>query len=341
MKGFYIASCGTSETSGIYWGCIEDGRFRQLEFHRQNCASYLAFSEDRRILHVILAGREYGGLANYSIAEDGSLTKRSEFLTPGEGFCHLAVAPGGRYVYAANYMGGALVRFHLDGEEITGFENVVVHAGHGPDAERQEAPHVHCTVVTPDRKFLCTVDLGIDCIDAYPLNGEGDIDPSRAIRSHILPPGSGPRHFLFAADGRSAYLVNELGNTVMVLDYSDGHFTIRQTLTTLPDGFNDFSKASAIRISPDGRFLLASNRGYDSIAVYRVGTDGLLTPRGIVKIPGNFPRDFNFLPGGEYLLAGCENSSDAFLCHFDASTGEVVLKEKIISQMPRPICIHW
>lgn len=342
MDSFYIAACGTSDSSGVYRYAIENGTLRRLGFYRQNCASYLTFSENKRTLFVILEGKEFGGLASYSVAEDGSLEKRSEFLTPGEGCCHLAMAPGGRYVYAANYRDGALVRFSLSGDTITGAETVAKHTGHGPDADRQEAPHIHYTIVTPDRKYLCTVDLGIDCIDAYPFTADGDIDVSKAIRSVIQPAGSGPRHFIFAADGRTVYLVNELANTVMVLDYDDGHFAIRQTLSTLWSVENvDFSKASAIRLSPDGRYLLASNRGCDSIAVYAVGADGLLAQRSLVKVPGSFPRDFNFLPDGDYILAGCENSSDAFLYRFNASSGELALEDKVISQIPRPICIHW
>ena len=342
MKSFYIAACGKDDRAGIYLGYLEDGAYRQQAFYRQNCASYLAFSEDRRTLFAILEGSDFGGLASYSVAEDGTLSKRSEFLTPGDGYCHLAVAPGGRYVYAANYMGGTLVRFSVSGDAITGMEVMAKHTGCGPVADRQEAPHIHYTIVTPDRRFLCTVDLGIDCIDAYPFTSDGDIDVSKAIRSRILPAGSGPRHFIFAADGRTVYLLNELANTVMVLDFDDGVFTIRQTLPTLWAVDNaGFSKASAIRLSPDGRFLFASNRGYDSIAVFNVGSDGLLSPHGLVKVPGSFPRDFNFLPEGDYILAGCELTNDAFLYHFNASSGELLLDGGLISLIPRPICILW
>ena len=340
-KFFYITACGTDEASGIYQACLENGLYRQLGFARQDCASYLAFSEDHSLLYVALEGKQKGGLASYAIQPDGSLKKLDELLTPGMGYCHLAVVPGGRFVYVANYSDGFLMRFSVDNGKILNYEIIDRHTGHGPYVGRQETPHVHYTILTPDKKYLCTVDLGIDRIDAYPLNADGTVDVANAKRSAIVPAGSGPRHFIFAQDGKTAYLLNELANTVMVMDYADGLFSIRQTLPTLPAQLHSFSKASAIRFSPDRRFLFASNRGYDTIATFAIQPDGSLKPHALDFIGGQGPRDFNFLPDGKTIFVGCENSNNAFLFDYDATTGRMTPNGDTLPQITRPICILW
>ena len=341
QKLFYVAAGGISETSGIYWACLDDGRYRQIGFIRQDNVSYLAFSHDRSILYAVMEGKEKGGLAAYAIQPDGSLQKIDQFLTPGIGYCHLAVVPGGKYVYVANYFDGTLERFSVEKGKILNHEVIDRHTGKGPYAGRQDSPHVHYTILTPDKKYLCTVDLGLDRIDAYPLDIDGNADVADARRSIITPVGSGPRHFLFANNGKTAYLINELANTVMVLNYVDGFFAIRQTLSTVPNEMDTFSKASAVRLSPDQRFLMASNRGYDTIASFAIQPDGTLKAHALDFIGGQFPRDFNFLPDGKTLFVGCETSNNAFLFDYETTSGRISPNGGMLSAIPRPICILW
>ena len=139
----------------------------------------------------------------------------------------------------------------------------------------------------------------------------------------IEPEGSGPRHIVFKSNGKDAYLVNELLNTVMFLKYHDGIFDILQTLSTIPDDFTAFTKAAAIRLSPDEKYVYASNRGHDSIAVFKIGRTGKLKRTAIVSSNGISPRDFNFLPDGKHLIMTNENTDNALVYKWNSKDGSI------------------
>ncbi|MPM70519.1 6-phosphogluconolactonase [bioreactor metagenome] len=175
----------------------------------------------------------------------------------------------------------------------------------------------------------------------YPFTAAGNIDLDKAYGFKVEPAGSGPRHLVFNSRGDRAYLVNELGNTVIVLGYAAGRLEFMQLLPTLPADCRKDSKASAIRLSPDGRFLYASNRGYDSVAIYAVNPgDGTLEFRELVESGGSSPRDINFLPGGKTFAAANEFSGRVAFFDFDAATGKLTPSGRI-AVMSRPLAIFW
>ncbi len=336
---FYVAACGTGDDAGIYTIDIRDGRYNRLAFLPYKGASYLCYSNDGRFL--FLANEDVdGGVASFAI-EGESLRLTSQIIASGNRCCHVTVSPDGRFLYAANYGKGQLLEYAVKPEtgEISGMTKLVQHEGRGVNPARQEKAHVHSSYFTPDGKYLVSIDLGLDAIDAYPwCEGKG-IDEAAARRSVIAPAGSGPRHLVWAKGrGNTAYLLNELLSTITVLDYADGVFTQRQTIDMLPPSLRMYSKASAIRLSPDGRFLYGSNRGYDTIVGYSIGADGLLSPIGLWFCGGKGPRDFNFVSGGK-IFCGCENSNDAYIFDFNEENGELTPDGNVIPMMPRPICI--
>ena len=337
---FYVAACGTGDDAGIYTIDIEDGRYRKLAFLAYRGASYLCYSPDGKFVYLANEDAELGGVASFAI-EGETLRLVNQIVSPGNRCCHVTVSNDGRYLYAANYGKGQLQEYELNSEtgEIIGMTKLVQHVGKGINPARQEKAHVHSCYFTPDNKYLISIDLGLDAIDAYPWQAGKGIDEAGVRRSSIEPAGSGPRHLVWSkANGDIAYLLNELLSTITVLHYSDGCFTQLQTVDMLPPTLRMYSKASAIRLSPDGRFLYGSNRGYDTIAGYRIGDDGLLSPFGLWFCGGKGPRDFNFIPGGK-LFCGCENSNDAYIFDFDETTGALWPDGNVIPLMPRPICI--
>ena len=169
------------------------------------------------------------------------------------------------------------------------------------------------------------MDLGIDTIVSYGLTDKWRTEVKELVCSDIAPHGSGPRHIVFSSSGKRAYLINELLNTVMALDYNQetGAFSIMQTLSTIPDGFTAFSKAAAIRLSPDEKYVYASNRGHDSIAVFRIADNGRLARTDIVSSNGVSPRDFNFLPDGKHLIVTNENTDNVLVYDWNPSNGGI------------------
>lgn len=337
---FYVAACGTGEDAGIYTIDIHEGRHRRLSFLQYVGASYLCYSPDGKFIYLANEDAAEGGVASFAI--DGKdLRLVSQILSPGNRCCHVTVSGDGRFLYAANYGKGQLQEYEVNPKtgEILRMSKMVQHEGCGINPARQEKAHVHSCYFTPDDKYLISIDLGLDAIDAYPWSPAIGIDESGAKRSVIAPAGSGPRHLVWSKTCcDTAYLLTELLSTITVLHYADGVFTQRQTVDLLPQSLRVYSKASAIRLSPDGRFLYGSNRGYDTIAGYRIGEDGLLSEIGLWFCGGKGPRDFNFIPGGK-LFCGCENSNDAYIFDFDEKTGELRPDGNVIALMPRPICI--
>ena len=173
---------------------------------------------------------------------------------------------------------------------------------------------------------MFAADLGCDAIFEYRLESGTLVagDP-RSVGSN---PGAGPRHLVFHPDGRRLYAINELDNTVAVheLDAATGWLAPRpprQVVTTLPEGFKGVSYTADVKLTPDGRFLYGTNRGHDSIAVFRVGDDGLLAPVEIVPSRGKGPQTIAITPDGGLLLCGNMPGGGIAVFRIDRETGRL------------------
>ena len=261
-----------------------------------------------------------GSVAVYAIAADKSLTLLDSRAYPFSVPCHLSLSHAGDALVFAEYSGAhpGVIGLRPDGTFEPGDGVIAHHEGHGPNAARQESAHPHCAILSPDDSILFICDLGIDTVVAYDFaSWRGGLRRRPESDIHTAP-GAGPRHLIFDASGRFAYLVNELASTVQSFAFDGVRFTPLQTLSMLPAGFDGETKAAAIRLSPDGRWLLASNRGHDSIAAFAVGADGRLseTP-AISPLTGHFPRDFAFFPGEKFMIVGHKLSDEVRIYRFD------------------------
>ena len=218
------------------------------------------------------ASKDYSQL--FRLNPDGSLTPINSMSAEGKSTCYVIVDPSGNFLYAANYSSSSFVEFRLKEGRIVERTQLIRHEGSGPNPARQEAAHPHFTGITSDGRYLAVIDLGIDAIKCYPLDPEKGLDAAHPVTSQIEPAGSGPRHLVYDRSGKIAYLLNELGNTVISMRYDDGKFEAIQSCTTLPRFVDCATKAAAIRLSPDENYLFASNRGYDSVAVYELDGKG-------------------------------------------------------------------
>lgn len=337
---FYLSAWSKDQPQGgIYLYRSGKAGLEQLGFAPLQMAGYLCFSPDGTTLYATgsLDGAE--GAAAFAINEQGVPDLLDFEPSLGRSTCHICAAPGGRFLYTANYSSGDLTEFRLapDGS-IADRSKVVAHKGSGPVESRQECAHPHFVAITPDGAFLAVADLGIDKIVSYPFDPEKGIDENHPVES-CMPAGCGPRHIHFGSEN-IAYLLTELGNTVLSMQYSDGHFSVLEEISLLPEKCVCDTKASAIRMSADGRFLVATNRGFDSLVVIEVDGKGGMKKVQTTLSGGKSPRDVNFLPDGSSFAAANEFSDDIYFFDFDPEKGTLTPNGLKLEHL-RPLCITW
>ncbi|RYZ20274.1 MAG: lactonase family protein [Chitinophagaceae bacterium] len=302
--------------------------------------SYLAPSADGKFVYAVSEqGGGKGAVRAYRL-RDGKLQFINEVASGGDAPCYITVDRKGRNVIAGNYGGGNLAMFGVapDGG-LAPFDFVYNHTGSGPDAKRQEGPHVHSTTLSPDERYLLAADLGTDKIVTYSVSGrQHRLTPTDKVVQ--LHPGSGPRHLEFHPNGKWVYVVQELSGNVTACSYERGTLKPFQEVSLLPEGTKGATSAD-IHLSPDGRFVYASNRNpTNHIAIFAVGTDGTLTPAGQVPTGGKVPRNFTFAPDGNLLLVANQDSDSISIFRVDKTSGGLTDTGKRIS-VPAPVCLKW
>ena len=303
--------------------------------------SFLALAADGKHLYACL--EKAGSVGAYAIdPATGALRLLNTQPSGGAGPCHLSFDRTGRFVLVANYDAGSVAVFPLAADGTlggrTGFDQ---HTGKGPNAERQEGPHAHGIITDPTNRFALCCDLGNDRIHVYRFDAStGTLTPNTPATLSVAP-GAGPRHPLFSADGKVLYVINEMGATVTAFnwDAARGTATEFQTVSTLPADFKAFNKDAEVKLHPNGKFLYASARGHDSIAVFAIEpATGRLTLAQDVSTRGQFPRHFNFDPTGAFVVAGNQDSNTVVAFRADAATGRLTPVGEPVAA-PAPICM--
>ena len=335
MKTITYVGCYTDakrEGIHIFEADTETGAFRPIGLVGgiEN-AIYLSLSKTRPLLYAAQGLPEYGAgetngcVAAYAIKGDTlqPLNHKPIGVTQP---CYVALDPSEKALVFAEYTNAVAGVFELaaDGSLADVPPATVKHAGKGPDPKRQEKAHAHCAVVSPDGRNLCVVDLGIDQVKVYDFPGRSSGLQQKPALTITSAGGAGPRHIIFHPNGKLAFLLHELNNTIASFRYTGEAFVHVQTLSMLPPDFTEYSKASAIKISADGRRLFGSNRGHDSIAAYDIDPDtGRMTLVAISKLAGKAPRDFEFMPGEKFMLLGHQDSNELMSYAYDRATGKL------------------
>lgn len=317
--------------------------------------SFLAVHPTLPVLYAVSEvadanGKPTGAVLAFAIDEaTGKLTPKNHQSSGGKGPCHVSVDRTGRALLAANYGSGSVVCLGITGDgslepAVAGSPGgFIQHEGKGPNPKRQEGPHGHSIYPSADGRFAVACDLGLDKVFVHTLDiGKATLTPHSFGST---PPGAGPRHFAFHPGGRHGYSVNELDRTVtaFVFDPQAGTLAPFQTLSTLPADVTDtqgFSTAEIVA-HPGGRFLYASNRGHDSIAMYAIDeATGRLTFLGVEPIRGTTPRNFTIDPTGKFLFAAGQNSHSVTGFAIDAETGRLSFTGQSLD-VPSPVCIRF
>ena len=304
--------------------------------------TFLEMNPNGRVLYAVGESVSGGGAVAFNFdPAAGKLSPLNTESTGGMGCCHLRTDTTGHALVLASYGGGEVTSFPLDATgRVLPRSSLMKHTGQlGPKTARQDKPHPHSITISPDNRFAYVCDLGLDKIFRYGL------DPSTARLSvsgdTATTPGDGPRHAKFSADGRSLYVINELGGSVSTYacDPKTGALTFRQTVPTLPIDFKGENTCAEIRLSPDGRFVYGSNRGHDSIAVFsRSQTDGTLTLVEIVPCGGKHPRNFNLTPDGRWLVCASRDTNNLVSFRIDEKSGRLTPSGHAVT-IAAPVCV--
>lgn len=247
---------------------------------------------------------------------------------------YLDLDPAGQFLLVSNYSGSISVfRIESDGSIGEKTEHIC-HSGWGPNRTRQQWPHPHMVAFVPGTRDLIVPDLGIDAIFTYALTDDGKLVEREQSRIRTTP-GTGPRHVVFHANGRHAFLLNELGNSVTVLRKEDGRFVVHATFSTVVSEGPIHTEAGAILISASGRHVFATNRGDDTVAMFAFDeASGDLSLVQLSPAAGTIPRDLLISPDGRLLHVANQNSNSIATFEIDEERGRLTHLSNAASVTP-------
>jgi 6-phosphogluconolactonase len=348
----YVGTYTEHGSKGIYAYRLDSttGKLASLRLAAEAAQpSFLAVDSSGRFLYAaneILTynGQPTGAVSAFAIQpESGKLSLLNQVSSHDEGPAHVTLDRTGKYALVSNYTLGSVAVFPVlkDGRlgEASSF---VQHKGSSLNPQRQKGPHAHAIALSPDNRFAVVADLGLDQLLIYRFdaaNGTLGATP-QIVRAS---PGAGPRHLVFSSNGRFVYVINELQSTVVTYSYNaaTGALHELQTISTLPKGFSGNSTAAEIEIHPAGKFLFASNRGDDSVAVFAIDSHtGRLTHVETDPTGGKTPRSFAIDPTGSWLLAANQDSGEIVVFRIDHKTGHLTPTGEVL-QVPSPACLKF
>ncbi len=330
LTGTYTS--GKSEGIYVYRFDSETGELTH-EYTQKNVEnpSFLAVSPDGNHVYAVkeVSGEKEGMVNAFRFnAENGKLEFINQQPSGGGDPCYLTVDKKGRHLFAGNYTGGSLSVIPIaENGALETPAQTIQHKGKSINPERQEKAHVHSTVLSPDEEHLFTGDLGVDKIFIYKYNPGNPSQPLQAARTPFtsVKPGTGPRHLIFDKTGNFAYLIQELTAEVSVFAHKDGNLKHLQTASLVDKNFKGEVSAAEIKISPDGNFLYASNRGdANEISVFRIDQKkGTLNLEERQPSLGKTPRNFIIDPTGNFLLVAHQDSDSIVIFKRNKSTGKI------------------
>ncbi|WP_414838775.1 lactonase family protein [Carnobacterium sp. TMP28] len=336
----YLGTYTKRESKGIYTIQLDtvNKKLTHSSFLVQaDNPTYLTLSHDKTRLYAISKENEEGALVAFKRDESNELIPSGLVSAPGAPPCYVSYDEVRSFIYTANYHKGEVSVLKTNKEGQLTLLDTVKHSGSSIH-ENQQVPHAHYFDLSPDGRYVIACDLGTDAVYTYAVSDNGKL--SEVSRLNVAP-GTGPRHLVFHPNQETAYLFGELSSDVLTLRYnlSTGAFTVAQTIPTIPAGYTEFNGGAAIRMSQDGKFVYASNRGHDSIAVFSVSPENnLLSLVEIIPSEGKIPRDFDIDPTGQFIVVAHQDSDNLTLFERNKETGKLSLLQKNV-YVPECVCV--
>lgn len=334
---------GNSEGIYVYKMNTETGDVTYANKAAASNPSYLAVSPDEKFVYAVNEdANDKGSVSVFAFDKaNGALKYIDKQTSGGDHPVYVDIDKTGKWVAVANYTGGSLSTLPIMANGTLGVPTTVQHTGSSVDKERQNKPHVHSTVFSPDNKYIFAPDLGLDKVMIYSFNaGSGKPAPAR-VPFAATTPGSGPRHLTFHPNGKFMYLMEEMGGAVSAYKYNNGKLTLIQHISSYPADFKEKKSGADIHISPDGKFLYASNRTpANTIAIFSIAKNGKLTLIGSEPAKGDVPRNFTIDPTGNFLLVANQESDNIVVMKRNKQTGLLTDTGKRI-KVGNPVCLKW
>lgn len=305
--------------------------------------SFFCVSPGGDIIYLVNEVMEFNGIPGGGVttlvreSSGDSFRIAGELPVPGGGPCYISLSHEGKHLFLANYPQGSVAVVRLDRDGIPEMTSDFIRYDPGPGKES----HAHMITSDPSGEFVYVSDLGLDRILRYrfdSISGKLLHENDKDVR---LPAGSGPRHFFFSRDGRKMYLINELGSTIMVFDLEgNGKPGLLQTLPSVAGDFSDFNACADIHPGKNFRLVYGSNRGENTVVVFRTVKDGLLIPVGRVACGGDWPRNFAVHPSGRFLVVANQRSGDLSVFRIKGRTG-MPEGPVFTVKSPEPACVGF
>lgn len=307
--------------------------------------SYLAITGDGKMVYACTETRTVnaGGVSAFRFDKaTGKLSFVNKQSSGGDNPAYVAVDKKGKWVVAGNYSGGSLAAFPVNQDgSIKPYIQLIQHKGSSVDADRQEMAHVHATVFSPDQAYLFVPDLGMDKVKIYRFlpSQQKPLQPASPDAANATP-GAGPRHFTFHPNKKWAYLIEEMAGAVVAYAYKSGKLNKLQRINAHPDTLTSQPGSADIHVSPDGKFLYASNRGKENnIAIFKINQNtGKLSLQGYQSTMGEIPRNFCIDPTGNFLLAANQETNNIVVFKRDKTTGMLSYTGEQLN-IPEPVCL--
>jgi 6-phosphogluconolactonase len=297
--------------------------------------SFLTISPDKKYLYAIgenapKGEKPYGEAIAYKITEGYKLLKINQLPSYGAHPCHIATDKTGKMVFLANYSSGNVTSYSVNADgSLKDSTSTRLHEGSKPNA--------HQIFTTPDNKTVFAVDKGADKVFMYSVGEKGELILKNKVSTAV---GAGPRHADFNPKNPSQFaLINELNNSITTYNFDDKTLKTNglDSLSTLPTDFKGNNTTAEIFYHPNGKYIYGSNRGHNSIAIFKVDEKGKLTAIGHAPTQGSKPRSFMITPNGKWLLAANQDSDNVAIFQIDAQTGLLTLKN--VSRVLTPVCL--
>ena len=335
-----------SPAEGIYYAELDlaTGKFDNLTLvARSENPGFVAIHPQNNWLYALQSGG-CGKVKAFSINIE---TQQLELLNTqpsgGAGPCHISLDSEGKYLLVANYASGSVAVFPIkDDGSLAPVTAQIQHHG-ASVTSRQQGPHAHSINLSPNNAYAYVADLGLDKIMIYKFDDQTGQLITNDPPFVQLKPGAGPRHLTFDAQGHFVYVINELDATITVFSYqaASGALIELQTIPTLPADVSGTNACAEVKIHPNNKFLYGSNRGHDSIVIYRIDQqNGQLTLVGFQTQGIDEPRHFNIDPSGQYCLIGNQDINNVALFAIDQTSG-LLTPTSAKLDIGKPICIKF